>query len=315
MGRKKTQEQCITDFIRVHGDKYDYSDVVYKWNKIPVNVICKKHGKFQITPHNHIQGRGCRVCGVENNKQLFTMPTEEFIMKSNIIHNNKYDYKKTDLYNRNKKGEVIITCPIHGDFLQTPNNHFYGGCKKCGMLRTIEARLMSSTTFIEKAKTIHGDLYNYAKTNLKEKDSKGNIVITCKIHGDFKQRYDHHLNGSGCPYCKASHMENEIRRILKENNIIFEEQKRFYWLGLLSLDFYLPQQNIAIECQGIQHFKSIEYFGGEKALNEYKKRDLKKKLLCQDNGINLLYYSNINYNFPYKVLTDKEELLEFILQQ
>ena len=55
---------------------------------------------------------------------------EEFIQRASTIHNNKYLYDKVNYVNTSTK--VTITCPIHGDFKQTPNNHLQGqGCQKC----------------------------------------------------------------------------------------------------------------------------------------------------------------------------------------
>ena len=95
-------------------------------------------------------------------------------------------------------------------------------------------------------------------------------------------------------------MENKIVNVLKKNNINFEQQKRFDWLGRQSLDFYLPDYNIAIECQGEQHFKSVDYWGGKDAYNKRKQLDLKKKKLCEKNNIKL-YYILYNENLKEKV--------------
>lgn len=69
-------------------------------------------------------------------------------------------------------------------------------------------------------------------------------------------------------------------------------QYRSNWLGRQSLDFYLPDYNIAIECQGRQHFKEIGYFGGDNGFKEGVKRDITKNQLCSDNGIKLIYVTN-----------------------
>lgn len=92
-------------------------------------------------------------------------------------------------------------------------------------------------------------------------------------------------------------MENKIINILNENNIQFEYQKRFKWLGRQSLDFYIPEYNMAIECQGEQHFKSVDYWGGEVGYDKRKKLDSKKKKLCEIYNIKLcyiLYNDNLN---------------------
>ena len=92
-------------------------------------------------------------------------------------------------------------------------------------------------------------------------------------------------------------MENDISMLLTNNNIEFIEQKKFSWLGLQSLDFYLPKYNIGIECQGIQHFKprDFAYKGDEWAKELYKKildRDKRKNNLCTKNGVKILYVTD-----------------------
>ena len=109
-------------------------------------------------------------------------------------------------------------------------------------------------------------------------------------------------------------MERELRLFLNENNIEYETQKTFKWLGKQRLDFYLPQYNIAIECQGIQHFK---YKENSKLFNKntYEicvKLDNIKREKCDENGVKLLYYSNLGIEYPYHVFEDKDELLKEI---
>ena len=97
-----------------------------------------------------------------------------------------------------------------------------------------------------------------------------------------------------CKYCTKSSLERQLRQQLINENIEFEEQKKFEWLGKLSLDFYLPKYNIAIECQGIQHFEPVEYFGGKIAYKEQVERDKRKKKLCIENNIELRYVVDSN---------------------
>ena len=100
--------------------------------------------------------------------------------------------------------------------------------------------------------------------------------------------------------------------MLIEYNIKYEKQKRFKWLGKQSLDFYLPEYNIAVECQGIQHFKPVEYFGGDEEFLKQIKRDNLKKVKCIKNNINILYYSDKNYN--KEIINNKEKILKNILK-
>ena len=104
-------------------------------------------------------------------------------------------------------------------------------------------------------------------------------------------------------------MEQEIENMLMENKIEYIKQYRVDWLNNKSLDFYLPTYNTAIECQGKQHFESVEYFGG---IDEFEKRKLRDKIKfqeCIDNNVRLLYYADYDYDFPYEVITDKNKLL------
>lgn len=72
------------------------------------------------------------------------------------------------------------------------------------------------------------------------------------------------MQGQGCPFCNESKLEEEMKLFLNKNGIKFERQKTFDWLKnikSLKLDFYLPDYNTAIECQGIQHFEAREIWG------------------------------------------------------
>ena len=94
-------------------------------------------------------------------------------------------------------------------------------------------------------------------------------------------------------------MENMFERALIDNDIKYQSQKKFSWLGLQSLDFYLPEYNIAIECQGEQHFFPVDYAGlgrewAEKQLIINQNRDKVKKELCEANGIKVLYFTEDN---------------------
>ncbi len=213
-----------------------------------------------------------------------TKTTEEFIEEANKIHNNKYDYSLTNYINN--KTKVKIICPIHGIFEQRAASHLKIGCSKCGYKK------MSQQEFIEKAKKIHGDKYDYSKTIFENVKLK--VKIICPIHGVFEQNAHSHLNGEGCPKCKSSKGEIAIRNYLKEKNILFEEQKKFKECKnerALSFDFYLPNENLLIEYNGIQHYEMNDYFGGEKQFKKQQKNDKLKKEFAEKNNIKLLTIS------------------------
>lgn len=75
---------------------------------------------------------------------------------------------------------------------------------------------------------------------------------------------------------------------LKHRGIKFESQKRFSFIGRKSLDFYLPDYKVAIECQGVQHYKDCGMFGGK----EQHKRDIAKEKECSQNGVKIVYYTD-----------------------
>lgn len=123
------KEEFITKAKIKHNNKYDYSLVEYINCKTKVKIICNEHGEFLQTPDSHIQGKNCSKCTGNYN-----YTTEEFIVRSNIKHNNKYNYSLVK-YN-NCKDNVKIICPVHGIFEQKASNHVNNGygCNECGKI-------------------------------------------------------------------------------------------------------------------------------------------------------------------------------------
>lgn len=270
------RQSCGKDeFIRkakeVHGDKYDYSEVVYKNNASKVKIICPKHGVFEQTPANHVSGYGCPLCA--GNKKL---TLESFIQRSIEKHGDRYDYSKVVYKNIDSKVEII--CKQHGSFYQTPYYHMKGeGCPHC-----CHRMKLTSDNFIERAKSIHGDKYDYSKVEYKTMKDK--IIIICPKHGEFLQTPEGHLSGYGCPECshRVSNQDLEIANFIKSfyngkvlNNIT----------GILSdnttkeLDVYIPEKKIAIEHTGL-YFHSVKF---SKNLNHLKD----KYLMCEKENIKL----------------------------
>ena len=313
--KKISREEFIAKAREVHGDKYDYSKVDYVNNSTKVIIICPEHGEFEQTPANHLYGCGCSKCAYEFNGNTRRLTKDEFITKAREIHGDKYDYSKVNYVNNRTK--VLIICPKHGEFEQTPSNHLYGyGCPICA-----GNQLMNKEEFITKAREVHGDKYDYSKVNYINAQTK--VTITCPEHGDFEQRPGTHLFGSGCPSCKESHLEKELRNIFKDNNIDYISYFKPDFLKIskrshLHIDYFIPPKNIAIECQGIQHYMSVERFGGEKAFEKTKMRDQLKKKLCKKNKIKLIYYTSEEYkkyaNYDKRnTVTSVNDLLSLIM--
>ncbi len=124
-GKGKELLEIIEDFNKIHNFKYDYSLINYKNKRSNLKIICTDHGIFEQISYSHLSGIGCPKCGGS-----FRTTTEEFINKSNKIHNNKYDYSLVDYKSAHKKVKII--CPEHGSFEQSPNGHLRGNkCPKC----------------------------------------------------------------------------------------------------------------------------------------------------------------------------------------
>lgn len=120
----------------VHGDKYDYSKVVFTKMHEKVPIICPKHGIFMQSMSKHISKKqGCPICAIEERSEKRRSNLNELIKKANIIHENKYDYSKVDFHNINEKVEII--CPKHGSFFQRFYDHLHGvGCPRCTHIKS-----------------------------------------------------------------------------------------------------------------------------------------------------------------------------------
>jgi hypothetical protein len=259
-----------------------------------------------------MRGAGCPKCANEKTSLRQTKSTEKFIEECKQLYGeNRYDYSKT-VYKHNQK-PVCVICHKkdidgneHGEFFVRADNHRHGhGCKKC----YIENTMSTTGEFIEKARKVHGDKYDYSKVIYRGCNEK--VIIHCPKHGDFSQTPTSHLLGIGCGSCNNSKLENEIHQILQKNGIRYLSHHYFEWLKPQNLDFYLSDYNIAIECQGLQHYRPVDFFGGEDEFEHRKFLDERKRNLCVENGVDLVYYtlSELKQNDEF---TDTEELINYI---
>lgn len=287
MGKKLTNEQFIEKAEKIHGKKYLYPDK-YIGTDTKINIVCSEHGIFEQTPHCHLQGQGCPVCSGN-----IKLTNESFIKKAIEIHSGLYDYSLVEY--KSNKIKVKIICKIHDIFQVRPDAHIYQkqGCKKCGVIQ----RTSRQDDVIKKFNKIHNYEYDYSLVEYK--NTYTDVKIICTKHGIFEQPPHLHLRGQGCPICNESKGEKNIRKYLIKNNIIFIRQKRFDNCKdkiKLPFDFYLPDYNTCIEFDGEQHFKSVEYWGGEKRLKDTQNKDHIKSTYCKKNNIKLLrikYTENI----------------------
>lgn len=278
MSLRKTQEDFLKKAKITHGDKYDYSLVDYVDRQTKIKIICQKHGIFTQIPSDHIRGNGCPNCAHDN----LRLTQEEFIIRSNKIHKNKYDYSLVEYKSTYKKVKII--CPIHGVFEQIPMSHLKGiGCSAC-----TNNKKKTTEEFIKEARKIHGDRYDYSLVEYKNNTTK--VKIICPVHGVFEQGAKEHLRGHGCLQCSSSYGYGKgYIEFCEKNNIetyfyivrLFNNKENFVKIGIttnktnsrfnsikylsgydfeiLSMKEYAPKKCDKLEKKIKKKYKSIQY--------------------------------------------------------
>lgn len=274
-----TPDEVITNFRKTHGDRYDYSKVKYISQHKKVEIICKKHGSFIMTPANHTHGQKCHDCSLEDTSEKFSYTIDDFLRKCEEKHGQKYDYSKVDFVDIYTPVEII--CPIHGSVWQKPVNHYNnGGCPKCGQ-HTRDTHDNKETTehFINKSRQIHGDRYNYDNSIYKGNDI--DIEIICPTHGSFWQLPTNHYKGCNCPKCSngQSKWEMEIFNYIVSLNINVEKSRKI--ISPYEIDMFLKDYNFGIEANGL-------WFHSEKYVSSTTKH-LDKTEMCAAKGVELFH--------------------------
>ena len=227
MGKKLTTEEFIKKANKKHNGKYDYSKVEYIDSHTKVCIICPEHGEFWQGPANHLSGQNCPKCASIEVHTNQSNKKEGFIQKAKEIHGDKYDYSKVEYINNHTK--VCIICPEHGEFWQKPIHHTQGkGCPYCG-----GTKKLTTKEFVEKAKQIHGDRYDYSKVDYISAETK--VCIICPEHGEFWQTPHAHLAGQNCPKC-CGNIKLSTEEFIKRANEIHKEKYDYSKVDYLGAD-------------------------------------------------------------------------------
>jgi len=322
MAKRITQEEFLNKVTSICGDNIDFSKSVYINDATKVMCICKKCDNiWWVTPNNLKHGKGCPSCKHKSKK--YTL--DEWFKMAEKAHNGKYDLSLINEYHsREQKMKIIchekhLDGKEHGVFEISSSSFLHGrGCPYCAINVIKEKQKKPFDQMVKDARKIHGDKYEYNEDTYVNAQTP--MKIFCKVHGEFWQTPHKHINGKhGCPKCKESKLEGEISKLLSKNNVKYVEKKHFEWLGLQHLDFYLPEYNVAIECQGEQHYegKSFSSDKTKKTLTENLKiqqeRDSRKKKLCKRNNVKLLYFTHYkNISEDEVTFKNKEKLLNKI---
>ena len=298
--KKLTTEEFIINARKTHGDKYDYSNSIYKNSTTKIEIICSSHGSFWQTPSLHIYKNGCSKCGdinrknktIERNKQG-TTPQEQYIEKAKLIHKNEFDYSKT-IY-KGVRDRVTITCKVHGDFSLIASAHISNGhgCPTCAKISwaTID-------NFENRAREIHGNKYDYSMVDFMNKDD-GRVTIICPQHGPFKQQPSVHIGKykNGCRICainSKSRVSEEwldhlaVPHTLREITVQVGDKK-------IRADAYDPETNTIYEFWGDYWHGNPKKFpayqmnkSAKKLHGELYQKTIEKIELIKTNGFNLV---------------------------
>lgn len=286
---------------KIHNHKYNYSLSIYYKNENKIKIICPIHGLFEQTPNKHLQGKGCYQCGRIKQAVNETTKIHEFIKNADKKHNNYYDYSKVEYINSNTK--INIICPVHGDFFQRPANHLSGnGCRKCGNQKISSSKNSTLNIFINKAKHIHGEFYDYSKVEYLR--SNKYVIIICPIHGEFNQKPANHLNGkNGCPKCGCNSVSKSCTKWLDSLHI----KKREYVIPFTSfkVDGFDSKTNCVYEYLG-------SFWHGNPALFNQNEINPKTKTTYGELYQNTLKRIKIIKDLNYKIVAqwDTGQLLE-----
>ena len=277
----------LSDFIlrsnHIHNSVYNYDNVCYINAHTKVDIICPIHGVFKQRPSSHLSGHGCLFCS-RMAKKCRSKPIDfkkRFLVKAKRIHKNKYSYEKVNYLK--SQIPVIIICPIHGEFQQTPAQHLAGsGCSKCGILKLRIQNSRTTKEFIEEAIKIHHNCYDYSKVKYINKQT--NIIIKCPEHGQFLQTPHHHLRGQGCPRCQLSLTHLNLKRYINKLGFtaIINDREQ---LSPLEIDIWVPEVRLGIEIHGLywHSHKNMENRG-------QIRRHQNKMNLAKDANIKLLQF-------------------------
>lgn len=322
----KNTEDFLDEVRRKWPDlPYSYEKVMYTKSHDYITITCKLHGDFRYLAYQLV-GSGY-ICPKCNKEQSLVKKKNKIIEDWQFLYQQivkrfpsiSIDLSQLDFLNLTKRtSKIKILCSEHGIFESTYEqvkrfiDKNQSPCKMCRGLYI--NRNYSNNQFIDILKTIYKDKkYCYDETIYSGMNQK--VKIICPYHGQFFRLPTRLFEGRGCPYCKESLLEREIRLFLESLQIdyIYQYRNKII-LGKRSLDFYLPKYNAAIECQGKQHLSTDSKFSFDQTLEQIYNRDIEKRNMCLKAGIKLYYFSNFKVkNYIDKMYTDKNELLRVII--
>lgn len=164
-------------------------------------------------------------------------------------------------------------------------------------------------SYLKKSAELEKSLSQLIKTNpeydsiSKALESAGSVysLLNDKVRTDFGFR------GIGEHWINETTLKHIIEALFSEKVVL--AHYRPDWLEGLELDIYVPDIKLGFEYQGIQHFRAIKHWGGKEKLKIQQEHDARKKRLCGELGIKLIYF-----DYTEEITTDyvKAKIKEFL---
>lgn len=317
----RIQNRCIelnSTFLRIENKKGDIINeckgecyIITKCN-ICGNIVRKRRDHF-------FNSYGCKTCS--NTKQKISLETALDIIdkkckRRNYIFLNFCDSNENISKWNGANTYLLLKCLNCGHIWKVSYNNFKSkhdyGCPKCANnIRLLETDVIN--TIKKRCEEINDTFISFYDSNNYVNNSTLILIKCGKCGKIYKIRYKNfvHLKQS-CPSCQKSYGERDIEEVLSNAKINFNYRDKTILKNKLEIDFYIPSLKLGIEVQGGQHFYEVKHWGGENVFKKQLERDKMKQALCEENGIHLIYYSQLNISFPYKVFNDKNEILKEI---
>lgn len=245
---ESTKKRLLNRFRQVHGDRYEYDMGSFSGMERCMRIRCSKHGWFEQPAKHHADGHGCARCAHEQAAARRRDEVDSFIEKASIVHGGTYIYTDVEYVSSHEK--VAIICREHGRFMQTPNKHLMGrGCPKCARQALSILKQATTAEFIEKARAVHGDRYDYSRVDYKGWQSL--VEIVCPEHGSFMQKAGVHLMGCGCRECglRSSDGEREVAEYVESLGFGVERNTKKV-IPPYEVDIFVPERGLCIEYNG-----------------------------------------------------------------
>ena len=328
MPKKRTKEELIYLLeAKKHSDITINPDLIeYVNDKTEIKVICNIHGIIEMTPKSLLGGHGCYRCAQTLKAKKQPTNSEEKVIKYINSKFSDITIPEGGIKYINNHENIELVCKKHGKFSTTFNNLQNNSCAciKCSYEHRMDNRRKKLEEFKNELELKNPTIS--LCENSEYVNNKTPIIVRCEKHGEFSMPPQDLLNGHGCPVCGeqfASHERMLLESIRNKYPTveIIHRYKNKEILGKKEIDIYIPKYKIGIEYQGIEHFKPIKHFGGEKKFNELIKRDKEKIDECKNAGISLFHFSYSNKNkhihernglIQYDIICTENELFDKI---